>query len=294
MIIYYFYVFIFYSLVFSEQKPKPIDFEKGIDIKSMLPNQMLFNKSERPLSEPEIDKIREKARNFDPTPISDSDIIVFKTSFGEFEARFFSDKAPNHCLNFKKLANSGFYDGTKFHRVIPDFMIQAGDILSRDGNRANDGQGGPGWTIDAEFNDVQHVRGILSMARSPQGPNTAGSQFFICVSPQPHLDGKYTAFGEILNLDNSRVNAILNHIANAVTDSKYALDISVSSIPDNEDPSNWVLLKNPRNGKTIYSKVPEGQKKSTYKREMMSKLRSNNPIVPIVIEEIRVINKESK
>ena len=287
------YYIVFFALLLSKEKPVPIDFEKGLDIKSMLPNQMLFTKSERPLSEPEIDKIRDKARNFEPKPVSDSDIIIFKTSFGDFEARFFLNKAPNHCLNFKKLANSGFYDGTKFHRVMPNFMIQAGDILSRDGNKSNDGQGGPGWVIDAEFNDKKHVRGTLSMARSSD-PNSAGSQFFICVSDQPHLDGKYTAFGEILNLDNSRVNAILNHIVNAVTDSKYALDMCVSSIPDGEDITNWVLLKNPRNGKTIYSKVPEGQKNSIYKREMMSKLRSNNPIVPIVIEEIRVINKESK
>ena len=287
------YFVVFFALLLSKEKPVPIDLEKGLDIKSMLPNQMLFNKSERPLSEPEIDKIREKSRNFEPKPISDSDIIIFKTSFGNLEARFFSEKAPNHCLNFKKLANSGFYDGTKFHRVMPNFMIQAGDILSRDGNKTNDGQGGPGWTIDAEFNDKKHVRGTLSMARSSD-PNSAGSQFFICVSDQSHLDGQYTVFGEVLNLDNSRVNAILNHIANAVTDSKYALDMSVSSIPEGEDISKWVLLKNPRNGQTIYSKVPDGQKKSLYKREMMSKLRSNNPIVPIVIEEIRVINKGSK
>ena len=293
MRIYYIVFFIFCAFLLSKEKPTPIDFEKGLNIRSMLPNQMLFNKSERPLSEPEIDRIREKARNFEPKPILDSDIIVFKTSFGDFEARFFLDKAPNHCLNFKKLANSGFYDGTKFHRVIPNFMIQAGDILSRDGNKSNDGQGGPGWTVDAEFNDKKHTRGVLSMARSSD-PNSAGSQFFICVSDQSHLNGKYTVFGEILNLDNSRVNAILNHIANAVTDSKYALDMSVSSIPESEDVSKWVLLKNPRNGQTIYSKVPDGQKKSVYKREMMSKLRSNNPIVPIVIEEIRVINKGSK
>ena len=287
------YYIVFFALLLSKEKPVPIDLEKGLDIKSMLPNQMLFTKSERPLSEPEIDKIREKALNFEPKPISDSDIIIFKTSFGNLEARFFPDKAPNHCLNFKKLANSGFYDGTKFHRVMPNFMIQAGDILSRDGNKSNDGQGGPGWVIDAEFNDKKHVRGTLSMARSSD-PNSAGSQFFICVAPQPHLDGQYTVFGEILNLDNSRVNAVLNHIANAVTDSKYALDMSVSSIPKGEDVSNWVLLKNPRNGQTIYSKVPEGQKKSIYKREMMSKLRSNNPIVPIVIEEVRVVNREGK
>ena len=91
------------------------------------------------------------------------------------------------------MANSGFYDGTKFHRVIPNFMIQGGDILSRDGDSSNDGTGGPGWTVDAEFSDIKHVRGTLSMARS-RDVNSAGSQFFICVSPQPHLDGQYTVF----------------------------------------------------------------------------------------------------
>ena len=293
MIKYYLILYVFCLLLANDNSPPIIDFEKGFNLKSMLPNEMLFNTSQRPLSEPEIDKIRKKALNFNPKPISDSDIIIFKTSFGDFEARFFSDKAPLHCLNFKKLANCGFYDGTKFHRVIPNFMIQGGDILSRDGDSSNDGTGGPGWTVDAEFSDTKHVRGTLSMARS-RDVNSAGSQFFICVSPQPHLDGQYTVFGEILNLDNSRVNAILNHIANAITESKYAIDMSVYIIPEGEDPSNWVLLKNPRNGKTMYSKVPEGQKKVTYQREMMSKLRSNNPIVPIVIKEVRVINREGK
>tara|TARA_B100000131_G_scaffold175066_1_gene169156 strand:+ start:558 stop:1439 length:882 start_codon:yes stop_codon:yes gene_type:complete len=293
MIKYYLILYVFCLLLANDNSPPIIDFEKGFNLKSMLPNEMLFNTSQRPLSEPEIDKIRQKALNFNPKPISDSDIIIFKTSFGDFEARFFSDKAPQHCLNFKKLANSGFYDGTKFHRVIPNFMIQGGDILSRDGDSSNDGTGGPGWTVNAEFSDTKHVRGTLSMARS-RDVNSAGSQFFICVSPQPHLDGQYTVFGEILNLDNSRVNAILNHIANAITESKYAIDMSVYIIPEGEDPSNWVLLKNPRNGKTMYSKVPEGQKKVAYQREMMSKLRSNNPIVPIVIKEVRVINREGK
>ena len=78
-------------------------------------------------------------------------------------------------------------------------MIQGGDILSRDGNKDNDGTGSPGWTIDAEFNDIKHKRGVLSMARS-SNPNSAGSQFFICVTDQPHLDGKYTAFGEVIDL----------------------------------------------------------------------------------------------
>ena len=100
---------------------------------------------------------------FVPEPVSDNDIIIFETTLGTFEAIFYNDVAPNHCLNFKKLANSGFYDGTRFHRVIPNFMIRGGDILSRDGNSSNDGTGNPGWTVDAEFNDIKHTRGVLSI-----------------------------------------------------------------------------------------------------------------------------------
>ena len=95
------------------------------------------------------------------------------------------------------MANSGFYDGTKFHRVIPNFMIQGGDIYSRDNDPNNDGRGGPGWTIDAEFSDIPHDRGTLSMARS-SSPDSANSQFFICFEPAPHLDRQYTVFGKVI------------------------------------------------------------------------------------------------
>ncbi|MBQ7555517.1 peptidylprolyl isomerase [bacterium] len=105
----------------------------------------------------------------------------------EFE--FLKDKAPNTCENFITLAKKGFYDGLIFHRVIEGFMIQGGCPL---GN----GTGGPGYTINAEFNDTKHVPGIVSMARS-RDPNSAGSQFFICVADCPHLDNNYTAFGRV-------------------------------------------------------------------------------------------------
>ncbi|MBO7542793.1 peptidylprolyl isomerase [bacterium] len=105
----------------------------------------------------------------------------------EFE--FLKDKAPMTCENFIKLAKRGFYDGLIFHRVIEGFMIQGGCPL---GN----GTGGPGYTINAEFNDTKHVPGVVSMARS-RDPNSAGSQFFICVGESPHLDGQYTAFGRV-------------------------------------------------------------------------------------------------
>jgi len=279
-------IFIGFSFSNEEKKlPPRFDLKKGIDIGSVIPKHM-NNQLYRPISDHEIDAITKKAKDFTPNPITEDDIIVFETSIGTFKGILFNDKAPNHCLNFKKLANSGFYDGTKFHRVIPNFMIQGGDILSRDGRRDNDGTGNPGWTVDAEFNDTKHERGILSMARSPKGPNTAGSQFFICVSNQAHLDGKYTAFGQI----NDRIH-IIDHIVNTPTDSKQAMDLSSSFIPDGENKDDWIQLKNPKTRKIIFFKVPTNREKNEYKSEMMSKLRSDNPVIPIIIKKLRVTNK---
>jgi len=125
------------------------------------------------------------------------EVAMIQTTLGTIVLEFFEEDAPNHAANFKKLARQGFYDGIYFHRVIPGFMIQAGCPLTRDENRSNDGTGGPGYTIDAEFNDRPHERGTLSMARKPD-PNSAGSQFFICLKAQPGLDGQYTVFGQVL------------------------------------------------------------------------------------------------
>ncbi len=122
--------------------------------------------------------------------------VIISTKFGDITLRFFPEKAPNHVDNFITLAKKGFYDGTIFHRVIPGFMIQGGDPNSKSPNRARHGLGGPGYTLKAEFNDIPHKRGILSMARKAD-PDSAGSQFFICVADAPHLDGKYTVFGEV-------------------------------------------------------------------------------------------------
>jgi len=123
---------------------------------------------------------------------------IIETKFGSMEMRFFPDKAPKHVENFIKLAKSGFYDKTIFHRVIPGFMIQGGDPNTKDEtNKAAYGMGGPGYRIKAEFNDRPHVRGTVSMARS-QDPDSAGSQFFIVVKDTPHLNGKYTVFGEVV------------------------------------------------------------------------------------------------
>lgn len=124
---------------------------------------------------------------------------VIETKFGEIEIEFFADKAPGHVKNFLDLAGKGFYDGTTFHRVIPDFMIQGGDPNTKDlkASRDRHGTGGPGYSIKAEFNDTPHKRGVVSMARS-SSPDSAGCQFFICVADSGFLDRQYTAFGRVV------------------------------------------------------------------------------------------------
>jgi peptidyl-prolyl cis-trans isomerase B (cyclophilin B) len=123
---------------------------------------------------------------------------VIETKFGKIELKFFPDVAPNHVNNFIELAQKGFYDGTTFHRVIPGFMIQGGDPNSKDPDKSKHGTGGPGYAVKAEFNKKPHKRGTLSMARS-SNPDSAGSQFFICVADSSFLDGQYTVFGEVVS-----------------------------------------------------------------------------------------------
>ncbi len=120
---------------------------------------------------------------------------IIETKFGNIEIRFFPDVAPNHVNNFIELAKKGFYDGTTFHRVIPGFMIQGGDPNSKNPDKSEHGTGGPGYELKAEFNSKPHKRGTLSMARAAS-PDSAGSQFFICVKDSPFLDRQYTVFGE--------------------------------------------------------------------------------------------------
>ncbi len=126
------------------------------------------------------------------------EIAVIDTRFGQIKIRFFENDAPNHVQNFKNLAKQGFYNNTTFHRVIPGFMIQGGDPNTKDDDRSNDGSGGPGFNVRAEFNSRSHQRGIVSMARSSD-PHSAGSQFFICVAPATFLDRQYTVFGEVIS-----------------------------------------------------------------------------------------------
>lgn len=141
-----------------------------------------------------------------------NEVAVIKTIEGDMVFEFWPEVAPKTVENFKNLAKQGFYDGTCFHRVIKDFMIQGGDPLTKDPAReAHWGTGGPGHTVKAEFNDRPHVRGVLSMARS-QDPHSAGSQFFICHGSPRFLDRQYTAFGKLIEGDE-----VLERIATTAT-----------------------------------------------------------------------------
>jgi len=132
---------------------------------------------------------------------SANEVAVIKTSEGEMVAEFWPEVAPNTVENFKKLARSGLYDGTAFHRIVKGFMIQGGDPLTKDpAKESRYGTGDPGYKIKAEFNDRSHERGVLSMARSSD-PNSAGSQFFICLANVSRLDHQYTTFGQIIKGD---------------------------------------------------------------------------------------------
>jgi peptidyl-prolyl cis-trans isomerase B (cyclophilin B) len=122
---------------------------------------------------------------------------TIETKFGEITLKFFPEVAPNHVNNFIELARDGFYDGTIFHRIVPGFVIQGGDPNTKSNDRSRYGTGGPGYTLKAEFSKLPHKRGTLSMARAAH-PDSAGSQFFICVTDTPFLDGEYTVFGEVI------------------------------------------------------------------------------------------------
>ena len=133
---------------------------------------------------------------------SNDEVAVISTNHGEMVIEFWPETAPGHVENFKKLANESFYDGTCFHRIIQGFMIQGGDPLTKDPDEEHDwGKGDPGYKIDAEFSDRPHIKGVLSMARS-SNPNSAGSQFFICLADCKPLDGQYTCFGQLIKGEN--------------------------------------------------------------------------------------------
>lgn len=139
------------------------------------------------------------------TPKKGEEVAVMETEKGQIVLMFFPEKAPKHVENFKSLAKKKFYDGTRFHRTIKDFMVQGGDPQSKDmsksglwGTGGNTDENGREKQIKAEFTDIKHVRGVLSMARSTN-PDSASSQFFIMHKDSFHLDGQYSAFGRVVS-----------------------------------------------------------------------------------------------
>jgi peptidyl-prolyl cis-trans isomerase B (cyclophilin B) len=161
---------------------------------------------------------------------STNEVAVIKTSEGEMVAEFWPDVAPNTVENFKKLARAGFYDGTAFHRIVKGFMIQGGDPLTKDpAKEGRYGTGDPGYKIKAEFNDRSHERGVLSMARSSD-PDSAGSQFFICLANVSRLDHQYTTFGKVIKGDD-----VLEKIGNA--------EVTMSDSGERSKPTKRVTVE---------------------------------------------------
>ena len=150
------------------------------------------------------------------------EFAIITTHFGAMTVDFFDDSAPKHVESFKLHSKNGYYDGTIFHRVIPGFVIQGGDPNTKGDNKSSYGTGGNAakyygigtendpstWNIPAEFNELKHKHGILSMARSNH-PDSGGSQFFICAGNVPHLDGQYTVFGQVID-GNEVIDQIVN------------------------------------------------------------------------------------
>ena len=167
------------------------------------------------------------------------DYAIISTSYGDMVVKFFEGAAPKHVESFKTHAKNGYYNGTIFHRVIPGFMIQGGDPNTKGENKASYGTGGYAakyygigieddsktWSLPAEFNNIKHTRGILSMARS-NDPNSGGSQFFICAANVPHLNGKYTVFGQVVD-GLEIIDQIINLPRDARDNPKRRIEMSV-------------------------------------------------------------------
>lgn len=157
-------------------------------------------KRPKPRPTPQVKKAPEKkpaptANTTTPeTPVKQ--YVVIETTKGRIVFELYPNVAPKTVANFVKLASESFYNGTKFHRVVPGFVVQGGDPNSKNSDPNDDGMGGPGYTVAAEFSKLKHVKGTVAMARS-QAINSAGSQFYICLAPQPSLDGQYTVFGQV-------------------------------------------------------------------------------------------------
>lgn len=154
------------------------------------------------LSAGDISKIQSELKTVQSVPVTKDEVVVIETDYGKIVIELFAKETPGHAANFKKLVNFGYYTGATFHRVIPGFVVQGGDIFSRDNNPNNDGTGGPGYDQPAELGQL-HLRGYVAAARLPDQVNpkkrSSGSQFYICLEDLPQLDqAGYTVFGKVI------------------------------------------------------------------------------------------------
>ena len=279
------YFFILFSIVLLndlENYTNPLLNKKGLKIDGNIKGNLIPSLPQE-ITPQEIELIKSKAKDYLPEPVNEDDIIIMETNYGIMEFILYNNLAPNHAYNFKKLANSGFYDETIFHRIIPGFMAQGGDILTRDSNKENDGRGNPGWTIDQEFNNIPHKKGILSMARS-QDVNSAGSQFFICFNDARHLDNKYTVFGSMIN-----GFEVLDKIEKLKSEADYIISKSVDKISD--DKSSQFVEFNYKGSKR-YIKVPLNENKNKFKIDVNKSLKNiHRTKKPVKITKVRVDNE---
>ena len=263
-------------------------FSKKLDL-SVVPTNNADNiLTDSYLEKHDIEALKIIAKNYQAEPVDDDDVVILETTRGIMKLKLFHNLAPNHCNNFKKLANSGFYDETSFHRIIKGFMIQGGDINTRDSDIYNDGQGDPGWQINEEFNDIKHKKGILSMARGPN-VNSAGSQFFICSADAPWLDGQYTAFGEVIENDYT-----INLLENTETERTSILRSCFDKIPKEEDAKNWIKVMDRRSNRILYSKIPEDHTSASYTSHVNNQLNNDRPIAAPKIIKVRVVDSNDE
>ena len=189
---------------------------------------------------------------------SDS-VVVIETNIGNLTIEFFPNDAPKHVENFIKLSQSGFYDDTLFHRIIPGFMIQGGDPNTIDGDPNSWGTGGPDEKLDAEFNNIKHNRGIISMARSAD-PNSAGSQFFIVHKDSNFLDEEYTVFGRIVTESSFETLDKIAAVQTGTSDrpiNPEQVRISKVTVVERSNISNILKLSEPERTGSIVTNMPE-------------------------------------
>lgn len=217
----------FFAFVCGDSKNESTDVKKDNTPQTQSQNQTNQNTTGKmqDTTKPKTDSVKTEDKT-DDKDSKESNKVVIKTSMGDIEIELFEKDAPLHVANFKKLVKSGFYEKTTFHRVIPGFMIQGGDPNSKDNDRSNDGQGGPGYTIPAEIK-AKHEKGSIAGARLGDAVNpkkeSSGSQFYIVTGEASHLDGQYTVYGKVtkgmdvaLKIENVKRDAADNPIDKVV------------------------------------------------------------------------------